>query len=170
MYSAVKYHGQRLYRLARQGKTVMRQARDIFVRRIELLDQRETQITLSVTCSKGTYIRALARDLAVALDTVGHLSALTRTRVGPFCLDRALTLEAIAERGVGESLLSPSEAVPGAPSFHAEQQQTTSLLNGQSFAVPEDLRADAIWVYDPDGRLVCLASADGEYLRPRIAL
>src|SRR5215813_9516184 len=50
MYSAVKYHGQRLYRLARQGQTVARQARDIFVRRVDLLDQRETQITLSITC------------------------------------------------------------------------------------------------------------------------
>jgi tRNA pseudouridine55 synthase len=82
MYSAVKYRGQRLYRLARQGKTVPRQARDIFVRRVELLDQRATQITLSITCSKGTYIRTLGEDIGLALGCGAHVLHLQRCRVG----------------------------------------------------------------------------------------
>src|SRR5215467_12297310 len=92
MYSAVKYCGQRLYRLARQGKTVTRQARDIFVRRVDLLDQRATQITLSITCSKGTYIRTLGEDIGLALGCGAHVLHLQRCRVGHFSLQGACSL------------------------------------------------------------------------------
>src|SRR5215471_18930882 len=95
MYSAVKYCGQRLYRLARQGKTVTRQARDIFVRRIELLDQRETQITLGVTCSKGTYIRTLGEDIGLALGCGAHVLHLQRCRVGHFSLQDACSMSVL---------------------------------------------------------------------------
>jgi tRNA pseudouridine55 synthase len=168
-YSALKVGGQRAYAIARAGGDVDLQPRAITIHDLRLLQQTPSGLTLEVTCSKGTYVRALARDLALALGTVGHLVALLRTRVGPFLLEDALTLEEIAARGL-ETVLQPAScALPASPTFCADPDQTGRLANGQ--AVPAAcLRADAVWVYDPDGRLLCLASADGELLRPRIAL
>ena len=95
MYSAVKYRGQRLYHLARQGQTVARQARTISVRQLELLEQRGTQLTLSITCSKGTYIRTLGEDIGLALGCGAHVVHLQRCRVGPFALRNACSLDAL---------------------------------------------------------------------------
>ena len=71
-----------------------------------------TTLTVEVTCSKGTYIRALARDLAASLDTVGHMSALTRTRVGPFLISDALTVDDIANRASRQPACLPAAQFP----------------------------------------------------------
>ena len=128
-----------------------------------------SQLTIEVTCSKGTYIRALARDIAAALGTVGHLAELTRTRVGPFCLGDALPLDDLETRGVASALLTPACAVAGAPTLTVTAEQRRRLVNGQAVELTS-LRADAVWVYDPEHRLLCLASADGQMLRTRILL
>src|SRR5207245_11567945 len=131
MYSAVKYHGQRLYRLARQGKTVTRQARDIFVRHVELLDQREAQITLSITCSKGTYIRTLGEDIGLALGCGAHVLHLQRCRVGHFSLQSACSLSTLQHHvraGTVSHLLRPvTEALSFLPSFMLTSQQYHDL-------------------------------------------
>jgi tRNA pseudouridine55 synthase len=93
MYSAVKYHGRRLYQLARQGQTVLRQPREITIHRLELLDLRGVRVTLAVQCSKGTYIRSLGEDIGLALGYGGHIERLQRCRVGTFSLHRAYSLE-----------------------------------------------------------------------------
>jgi tRNA pseudouridine55 synthase len=139
MYSAVKYRGQRLYRLARQGKTVMRQARDIFVRRLELLDQRKTQITLSVTCSKGTYIRTLGEDIGLALGCGAHVLHLQRCRVGHFSLQGACLLQ-ILQQQVGAGTLSHvlipvTEALSFLPSLMLTAQQYDDLCLRQGRAL-----------------------------------
>jgi tRNA pseudouridine55 synthase len=139
MYSAVKYRGQRLYRLARQGKTVMRQARDIFVRRLELLDQRKTQITLSVTCSKGTYIRTLGEDIGLALGCGAHVLHLQRCRVGHFSLQGACLLQ-ILQQQVGAGTLSHvlipvTEALSFLPSLMLTAQQYDDLCRRQGRAL-----------------------------------
>jgi tRNA pseudouridine55 synthase len=168
-YSALKVGGRRAYAVARAGGEVDLAPRSITIHELRLVDWTATQLTLEVTCSKGTYIRALARDIAAALGTVGHLGGLTRTRVGPFSLDQAITLEQLAEHGVDTFLLSPSRAIPDAPTWSARDGEATRLVNGQPIAA-NGLRAEAVWVYDPDGWLVCLASADGVQLRPRLLL
>jgi tRNA pseudouridine55 synthase len=168
-YSALKVAGQRAYAVARGGGDVELSPRTITIHDLSLLSWTSTELTLEVTCSKGTYIRALARDLALALGTVGHLTSLLRTRVGLFVLEDSLTLEQIADLGIAAALQPASRALPEAPAFSADPRQTARLANGQALAVA-GLRADRVWVYDPDGRLLCLATADGEYLRPRIAL
>ena len=85
MFSALKVNGTRLYQLARSGKTIPRDSRQVKVYKIELLAWcPPDEIKLQVTCGKGTYIRSLAADLAQALNTVGHLTALERTRIGPY--------------------------------------------------------------------------------------
>ena len=131
MYSAVKYHGQRLYHLARQGKTVTRQARDIFVRRVELLDQRETQITLRITCSKGTYIRTLGEDIGLALGCGAHVLHLRRCRVGHFSLQDACSLSVLQHQGqagtVAHTLMPVTEALSFLPSLMLTPQQYDDL-------------------------------------------
>jgi tRNA U55 pseudouridine synthase TruB len=94
---------------------------------------------------------------------------LTRTRVGPFSLDESISLDVLAERGVDAFIQPASRAMPDAPSFSADGAELARLANGQAVAV-DGLRADAVWVYDPGGRLMCLASADGIHLRPRLLL
>ena len=168
-YSALKVGGRRAYAVARGGGEVNLAARPVTIHELRLLSLAEGELTLEVTCSKGTYIRALARDVAAALGTVGHLRALTRTRVGPFSLDHSIALDALAGRGVDAFIQPASRAIPEAPSFSADGAQVARLANGQAVGV-NGLRADAVWVYDPHGRLVCLASADGIHLRPRLLL
>lgn len=91
MYSAIKIHGKKLYELAREGKTVERQAREIFIKDIKILniDTKNNEIEYKVTCSKGTYIRVLCEDIAKKLETVGHMKELRRTRIGNFKIEDA---------------------------------------------------------------------------------
>jgi tRNA pseudouridine55 synthase len=139
MYSAVKYHGQRLYRLARQGKTVARQARDIFVRRVDLLDQRATQITLSVTCSKGTYIRTLGEEIGLALGCGAHVLHLQRCRVGHFSLQGACSLSVLQQQvragTVSHILIPVTEALSFLPSLMLTLQQYDDLCIRQGSAL-----------------------------------
>lgn len=92
VFSAVKVDGKRAYDLARKGQEVALQAKRITIHELELLaldlDAPEPSLTLRVLCSKGTYIRSLARDLGIALGSGAHLTALRRTRVGDYSLDR----------------------------------------------------------------------------------
>ena len=96
MYSAKHVNGQRLYKLARKNRTVERVPVMISIDQISLLDYTEPVITFDVTCSKGTYVRVLGTDIAAKLGTVGHLTALTRTRVGSFHIDDAMTIEELS--------------------------------------------------------------------------
>jgi tRNA pseudouridine55 synthase len=94
-FSAAKVKGKRLYKLAREGKEVPQIFKKVYVDDIELLDFSDNKITIRVVCGRGTYIRTLGRDIARALGTAGHLSALTRTKVGDYCVEDSLTIEQI---------------------------------------------------------------------------
>lgn len=96
-FSACKIDGRRAYSMARKGQEVELKAKTLVVDSIELLEFSPTRITIDVTCSKGTYIRALARDIGQALESGGHLTALRRTRVGDFDIDRCLSIDQAAE-------------------------------------------------------------------------
>jgi tRNA pseudouridine55 synthase len=165
-YSALKIGGQRAYALARTGAEPVLAARPVTISALTLLDYSPSTLRLEVVCSKGTYVRALARDIATALGTVGHMSSLLRTRVGPFAVDDAVTLDGVAVR---DALRPASQAIPDAPEVTASADEARRLANGQP--VPANgLQAEHVWVYDPDGQLLCLASASGAQLQPRIAL
>ncbi|MGH8203560.1 MAG: tRNA pseudouridine(55) synthase TruB, partial [Steroidobacteraceae bacterium] len=120
MYSALKHEGERLYRLARQGVEVERQPRPVRIHRLDLLDAGPGWLDFVVACSKGTYVRSLAEDIARACGSVGHVALLRRTALGPFTGARMHTLEEI-ERSIGagsalESMLLPVDgALPGLP-------------------------------------------------------
>jgi tRNA pseudouridine55 synthase len=96
-FSACKIDGHRAYKMARKGKQPELKAKVLVIDCIELQSFSQSEITVRVVCSKGTYIRALARDIGAALGSGGHLTALRRTRVGNVTLDDCLTVEQAAE-------------------------------------------------------------------------
>ncbi|MFP3455682.1 tRNA pseudouridine(55) synthase TruB [Psychrobacter sp. SIMBA_152] len=112
MYSALKKDGKKLYEYARAGIEVDRPPRDITIKAINLQMIDDTQINLTVTCTKGTYVRVLAEDIAKQLGTLGHLTALRRTQVGNFSIDDAIALSSLEEHGLEErqSWLLPIDA------------------------------------------------------------
>jgi tRNA pseudouridine55 synthase len=95
MYSAKKINGVRLYKLARQNKTIERDPVDINILEIQLVKFKSSIITFKVKCSKGTYVRVLGADIAIKLGTVGHLSSLIRTSIGSYNIDESKSIEEI---------------------------------------------------------------------------
>lgn len=97
VYSAVKVDGHRAYKMARSGQEVELKAKTLVIDSLELLSFSQNEITVRVVCSKGTYIRALARDIGTALKSGAHLSSLRRDAVGEATLDKALSIEEAVE-------------------------------------------------------------------------
>lgn len=104
LYSAIKVAGKRAYELARKGKEIELKAREVFIREFEITSIEMPMIGFRVVCSKGTYIRSLARDFGDALGTVAHLSELCRTRIGNFKLADALTIDQVLPLPPDENL------------------------------------------------------------------
>lgn len=157
MFSAIKQGGQPLYKLARAGKEVVREPRRIHIDRLELIGLESaagvsSALDCRVVCGKGTYVRVLAEDLARALGTVGHVSALRREQVEPFGVEQLVTMaevEASAEAGraAGMSaeasalrpplpLLGAFEALPQLLAVELDAEDTRRLLHGQAVTVP----------------------------------
>lgn len=100
MTSAIKINGTALYKLAHKGKEIDRPLRDIEIYEIELLDYKNDEITFRALVSKGTYMRVLGSDIAKKLGTVGYLTSLRRTKVGPFSVDEASKIEDISDNSL----------------------------------------------------------------------
>ena len=109
VFSAVKVDGKRAYNLARKGKEVELKAKPLEIKEMELLDCNFPEITLRIVCSKGTYIRALARDLGEALGSGAHLSGLRRTRVGMIPITSCMSVDEAVERIATEELTYPED-------------------------------------------------------------
>lgn len=168
-YSAVKVAGQRAYAVARRGDAVTLQPRLVTIYALELCAVPDTDVLdLRVECSSGTYIRSLARDVARALGTAGHLTRLVRTRVGPFALDDALRLEEIGARGVPACLQPPDACLAALPRVCPSEGEIARLLQGQP--VPTSAEGDPIRVYDSIGRMLMVGRAADGLLYPHIAL
>ena len=97
IYSAKSVDGKRAYAMARKGKTVELKPQHVHISKLKLLSAELPDLTLQVECSKGTYIRSLARDLGTMLDSGAHLSGLRRTRIGPYHVDQAISVENFIE-------------------------------------------------------------------------
>ncbi len=160
-YSALKVGGKRAYALARAGETVVLQPRKVVIQELEVLtanpnaDRRFDSLSFSVRCSKGTYIRSLARDMAVALGTVGHVSALRRTKAGPFNLAQAISLDSWGEfcaRAAPEQALLPLTAgLDDIPAFTVTPTQATLLRQGQQLMGVSDAPGTYLAVVSHDG-------------------
>jgi tRNA pseudouridine55 synthase len=168
-YSAIKVGGERAYARARRGEAVTLPPRQVNIVRVCLLDLEPAALALEVECGSGTYVRSVARDLALALGTVGHLTALVRTRVGPFAQVDAISLDQLADDGPAAHLQSPASSLPDAPTVVLGDDDLARLTNGQALTRP-GLRGEAIWVYDAAGDVHALAVADGQVLRTRVLL
>lgn len=161
MYSALKHEGQRLYAIARRGETVEREAREIVVEAIDAVRVEPESITVTVRCSKGTYVRTLAEDIAVRLGTVAHLTALRRTQVDPFARGSMRTfteLEGLEAPGQLESILLPADqALLHLAAWEAGPKGEEAVLRGQ--AVPFEgasAAADYVRMYGAGGRFLGL--------------
>jgi len=139
-YSAIKVDGERAYDLARAGETVELKSRLVRIERFSLLAQPDADhADFEVVCGKGTYIRSLARDLARALGTVGHVSVLRRTACGPFREENAISLETLEQVGQGPapwSFLLPVEtALDDIPALALTEVEARRLQNGGPVSV-----------------------------------
>ena len=169
-YSAIKIDGRRAYDLARRDEAVELKSRRVEVRELRLVDVPDADhALLSVTCGKGTYVRALARDLAHHLDTVGHVDWLRRTAVGPFTEADAISLDKIEALGhipLDSDLLMPIETVlDDIPALALTVQEAQRLKHGQTVSVlpvasrstfKEIEQGDTVCAMS-EGRLVALA-------------
>jgi tRNA pseudouridine55 synthase len=168
-FSAIKVGGRRAYAVARRGGELVLSPRRVVVHRLTLIDLEPDRLVLDVECGRGTYVRSLARDLAEALGTRGHLRHLVRTQVGDLRLADALTLDEIADTGVARALLPPDVLLAGTPAYDADPLTLTALLHGRPVPAA-GMCSPHVQVRDTGGRLRLIASADGTLLRPRIAL
>ena len=172
MYSAVKIDGKKLYELARQGKTIDRAARNMTVYRIELLHVEKQKITFDVCCSRGTYVRTLCREIAEKLGTVGHMSFLLRTAVGPFTLQNCYTLEELESLVKAESLtdalLSADTALGHMPAVYLTEEQAGRIKNGgfvqhDYSGIPDDTMVRA---YDSQQQFLAVARVHHGQVKP----
>jgi tRNA pseudouridine55 synthase len=140
MYSALKREGTPLHRLARQGITVEREARSVEIHNIELLNWMSPLLTIRVECSPGTYIRALARDLGQKLGCGAHLQSLTRLASGHFTLEKAVSLDELAEafaQGNWQEFIHPlDEALLDFEPMVVDAQTEQRIRHGQQVEGP----------------------------------
>jgi tRNA pseudouridine55 synthase len=168
MYAALHHEGRRLHELARAGVVVERPARPVTIERLELVEWATPDLSLDVMCSKGTYIRSLARDLGEALGCGAHLHALRRTAVGSFRVEEATPLALIQEQPeIIMSILHPPEAaVASWPVARLDESQTQKLRNGQPIALV-GVAGDRARAHAPDGSLLALLARSGDLWQPR---
>ncbi|WP_232835501.1 tRNA pseudouridine(55) synthase TruB [Actinocorallia populi] len=165
--SAIKVNGERAYKRARQGEEVALKARPVTVHGFDVRGVRRSggvvDVDVSVTCSSGTYIRSLARDLGEALGVGGHLTALRRTAVGPYGLAQARTLEQLAEEC---TILPMAEAVSAAfPRRDVTEEEARLVAHGGRLRAL-GIGGGPIGVFGPDGTLLSLVEEQKGQARP----
>ena len=162
MYSALKFQGQPLYKLARQGIEVERKSRTVMIHDIILISHTSDSFTLEVSCSKGTYIRTLVEDISLAMNTGGHVIMLRRIESAGYAIAQSVSIESlekIAEQGLAalDELLLPTEhALPSWPSVEADDQQVIALRMGQQIQVKQAYESGQIRLFDRLGRFLGL--------------
>jgi tRNA pseudouridine55 synthase len=164
MYSALKRDGVPLYRLARQGLEVERAARPVTIHELTLRAVDGANGSFHVRCSKGTYVRTLAEDLAQSMGSCAHLIALRRTAAEPFPQGNLVTLEQV-EAGPSSSLplLPPDAALPQLPKVTLDGAQSSRLRQGQPVRPDAgELRVGLVRLYDPRGRFLGIGELEGE--------
>lgn len=172
MYSALKKEGRPLYELARKGIEIEREARPIHLSAIEILSFTENSLTLDITCSKGTYIRVVGEDIAKALGTYGHLTALHRIQTGHFDIIPEYTieyLESLTEQQ-REALLLPAYApVQHFPRVEIPEGRTGHFGNGLESNIQHEAEAQVL-VFDGEKCLGLAEITDKRRLVPKRVL
>lgn len=157
MYSALKHEGKPLYKLAREGLEVEREAREVTIHSLVLESWQPPSLIFRVECSKGTYVRTLAEDLAKALGSCAHLDSLRRLSVTPFDPDAMVTLEALeAAREAGrhlENLLPVDAGLEHWPKAEITEGQGARFCHGNAVIV-DGQQAGMVRVYEQGGRIL----------------
>jgi len=171
--SAIKVDGKRAYKSAREGKEVVLKPRTVTVAGFEVTDIRRVEdadgvfvdVDAVVTCSSGTYIRALARDMGGELGVGGHLTALRRTRVGPYDLSQARTLDQLAAE-FAQVPLARAVAV-AFPVRMLTDDETRRVQNGNRIE-PSSLGSGPVGLFAPDGRVIALGENRRDHMKPLV--
>lgn len=162
--SAIKVNGQRAYKLTRAGEAPELASRPVTVHEFTITDIRGMDVDATIRCSSGTYIRSLARDLGTALRTGGHLTALRRTKVGPYSEADARSLEILNERLVVQPLATA--AAQNFPRRDLTEDQARVLAHGGRLGPAGP--AGTVAAFAPDGTLVALISEEESRARPLV--
>jgi len=179
--SAVKQGGVRLYALARRGEAIDAPVRTVMVHALTVLAVQGDRIELEVSCGKGFYVRSLARDLAAALDTVGHVGELRRLQSGDHTLHGALAMDVLEQAARGDegararahaALIPPGRALADAPRLTLTDEGLLHARHGRAVLAPHTLEgvlpaapAEPTLLLDDQGALVALARREGDALR-----
>ncbi len=176
IFSAIKIQGQRAYKRARNNEHVEMPAREVQIDDLTLISMPDDDHAIfKVTCHKGTYVRSIARDIALILGTVGHITALRRTRVGSFSENESISLEKFCELGhnsVAEGFIHPIEvALDDIPAISLQDQQSIELCHGKAVEIQDSLvkphPKGPVFCKDPKGKLIALATIEAGYIRPK---
>lgn len=151
-YSALKIQGKRAYELARAGEEVNLAPREVEIKSLTLLSQLNAdEFCFQVTCGKGTYVRSLGRDMARKLGTCGHLTQLRRTRVGPFWVDDAFSLDSFCEMGhkaqIDNAILLLQAVLDDILAVEVTEDEAQRLRQGQSLFRPDILTLEEVPVF-----------------------
>jgi tRNA pseudouridine55 synthase len=165
--SAIKVAGQRAYARVRAGEQVVLAARPVTVSAFTVSARRGPDLDIAVECSSGTYVRALARDLGAALGVGGHLTALRRTRVGPFTLEPARSLEQLAAEP-GLSLTLDAAVATAFPRRDVPAQLAVDLSHGRP--LPAAGLPGTYGVFAPDGHVLALVRERDGLAKPAVVL
>jgi tRNA pseudouridine55 synthase len=173
MYSALRHHGERLYKMARRGETVEVKPRQVTIYRLEVQEVALPLVTMEVTSSQGTYIRTLAADLGRALGCGAHLAALRRLAVGPFKVEEALALEALREftsEELASRIIPLAECLPGFRALSVGPEKAEFLRYGRALPWAENnlTPGERVRVLT-DGALLAVAEVRGEADKPLLA-
>ena len=166
--SAIKVDGVRSYARVRAGQDVVLAPRAVTVSRFEVRQRRGDELDVTVECTSGTYVRALARDLGAALGVGAHLNALRRTRVGPFALDVARSIEELVDDAVVDGAVMPLDlaVARSLPARELTAAEVVALGFGQRVAATG--RPGTVGAFAPDGSCVALLHDEGEHARPDV--
>jgi tRNA pseudouridine55 synthase len=167
-YSAIKIRGKRAYELARQGQILTLPPRPVRIHSLSIDRYQYPELVLDIECGSGTYVRSLGRDLAEAVGTAAVMTGLTRTAIGPYCIDDALDPQTLTRDGLARRLQSPLTALANMPRIILSAAQVTDIQHGRKISaastdekMPQNVdprfdSATEIAAVDTSGHLVAL--------------
>lgn len=172
IYSAIKKDGKPLYKYAREGKELEIPSRKVRINYIELISLEDEKFSVRVGCSRGTYIRSLARDLGEKLGTCAHLTALLRTKSGNFTEDKAVKLEILQEDGVEKYLIGIDEAIPDFISVKLDKEESKKASLGNFIVLDEEknidvIDSDKVKIFSFDGSIIGIGTVESMVLKPK---
>lgn len=163
MYSARKVGGERLHKLARAGKTVEREAREVDVYKLVVLDYQPPVLDLDVVCSKGTYIRSLVADIGHKLGCGGSVQTLRRTQSGSITESDCVSLDEVTAETVSEALIDPNEALADIAEYTLDEVEIRRFAHGNSILTNQKVESPCR-VVDQEGAFWGIGQAEGSDL------